>query len=317
MELLYKKLPEAGISDTLQAKLTASREISWANFGRKITFYLPGMFEREGLRGNYPAVSVTGDKCELQCAHCKGKLLKSMTGVGSPEELIAFAKSAKKRGAKGILLSGGSTHEGYVPLGEFLVAVPELKKIGLIVSAHCGFADEELAEKLARYNVDTVLTDIVCDDFATKNILNIEDGTTRTRRTMSCLQKYGLNVFPHIILGLGDRAIEAIDLLAEYKIGRMCYVVLMPQVALKNIRQSIGTEEFAEILCYGRKVLPTTQQSLGCARPKGISGRTIELIALLAGINKMALWSDETEAIAHELLLSVSFVDTCCSTDLP
>ena len=57
-------------------------EAAWltarANHGHEFTFYLPGMIRYGKDRGRYPAVSITGNRCELQCEHCKGKLLEPM-----------------------------------------------------------------------------------------------------------------------------------------------------------------------------------------------------------------------------------------------
>ena len=51
------------------------------------TFYLPGMIRYGSMRGRYPALSLTGDRCQLQCEHCKGLLLEPMIPADTPEAL--------------------------------------------------------------------------------------------------------------------------------------------------------------------------------------------------------------------------------------
>ena len=97
-----------------------------ANHGTEITFYLPGMIRYESRRGRYPAISLTGSRCELQCEHCKGRLLDPMIQVTEPDDLLEKAVYLEKRGAHGLLLSGGSDREGRLPWAKYGDAIREL-----------------------------------------------------------------------------------------------------------------------------------------------------------------------------------------------
>ena len=57
--------------------------------GDELTFYLPGMVRYGGQRGRYPAISITGENCQLMCDHCKGQLLQPMIKITEPDELIS------------------------------------------------------------------------------------------------------------------------------------------------------------------------------------------------------------------------------------
>jgi len=76
-------------------------ELAWAEsrarHGSRLTAYLPGMFVVDGRRGKYRAVSITGDKCDLDCGHCKGTLLRSMEHALSPDELKRRSSGGCKR----------------------------------------------------------------------------------------------------------------------------------------------------------------------------------------------------------------------------
>ena len=132
---------------TFNDRLKQARELSWKNFGKTITMYLPGMFSSDGVKGDYPAISMTGKKCSLLCDHCKGKLLRTMPASLTPEELVEKAVRYEKKGCHGILVTGGCDLEGRLPWREFLPAVKEIKKItGLFVSGHSGILDAETAK---------------------------------------------------------------------------------------------------------------------------------------------------------------------------
>src|SRR4030042_26200 len=101
---------------------------SRARHGSRLTAYLPGMFVVDGRRGKYRAVSITGDKCDLDCGHCKGTLLRSMEHALSADDLKQQGQAAVARGDHGILVTGGCDQQGRLPWEEFIPAIRELKK---------------------------------------------------------------------------------------------------------------------------------------------------------------------------------------------
>ena len=304
-----------GVSDELAKKIRQSAQISWQNLGKKITFYLPGMFNLYGLTGKYPAISVTGHHCDLNCKHCKGKLLRSMVPCASPKKLLELASKWREEGIEGVLLSGGSTLDGYVPLQRVLPAVPILKEMGFYVSAHSGFATPELAKMLKQYGVDQVLVDVVGDDWAVRNILNLP-GIKVVHRALEALYSEGLNVAPHIIIGLSGKIAgeyKALKMLVKYPVSILIFVVLMPAVAMSNIVLPVPLEDALSVIVEGRQMFPDIPHSLGCARPRGIYRRTLEKWALRAGINRIALFSEEAVEEAESLGLEIKYELTCCS----
>ncbi len=320
MKNFRKRYGEPGISNELLHRIQRAAETSWKKFGRKITFYLPGMFTLYGEKGRYPAISVTGSECELQCKHCQGKLLKPMPPARTAEELLSLAKQWEQDGIEGMLLSGGSTKEGYVPLFPLLPAVPKLKEMGFYVSAHTGFATKELAEALSHSQIDQVLLDIVGDDETAKDILNLDDGIAKVKNALDALFAEKLNVVPHIIIGLGGKIIgekNALKILQDYPIEFLSYVVLMPAVSIGRHIEPIPIEQALDIIVSGREMFPNIIQSLGCARPRGEYRYELEKWALRAGINRMALWSEIAIEEANILGLQIEKKYTCCSVMTP
>ena len=102
-------------------ELSSLFELAWtesrARHGSRLTAYLPGMFVVDGRRGKYRAVSITGDKCDMNCGHCKGTLLRSMEHALSPDDLKRQGQAAVARGDHGILVTGGCDQQGRLALG--------------------------------------------------------------------------------------------------------------------------------------------------------------------------------------------------------
>jgi uncharacterized radical SAM superfamily protein len=70
-------------------------------------------------------------------------------------------------------------------------------------------------------------------------------------------------------------------------------------------------EQVADIIAEARIQMPRTPISLGCARQRGNS--RLEELAIDAGINRMALPSEEALARAQGYGLDIRFQPTCCS----
>ena len=62
-------------------------------------FYYPGR--------KFPSFSTTGNFCNLNCPHCRGKYLQGMEETKTAEILYEKAIELESRGGNGFLLSGG------------------------------------------------------------------------------------------------------------------------------------------------------------------------------------------------------------------
>jgi hypothetical protein len=312
-------MPDA-TSDILRDKLTRARELSWKRHGKEITFYLPGMFLLDGVTGLYPAVSITGGDCALQCDHCKGVILKTMVQAPKPGDLVEKCRKLAEQGALGVLLSGGCDEAGELPWKEFLEAVTRVKhETGLIVSVHSGFISEADAQALKSAGVDQALIDVIGSDDVFRRIYHAPYGVDAIRKSLAALNAVDLPIIPHIVCGLdyGKMGHEypAVEMLADYDIEQLVIVSLM---GLKEtpMHKTVtpAPEEVADLLAEARFALPETRISLGCARKRG--QHRLEELAIDAGINRMALPSDEALARAEHYGLKVSYQRTCCSTVL-
>jgi len=99
----------------------------------------------------FTPVSLTGTHCSLRCKHCNSYYLDHMKD-GSSGKLYALADHLASGGAKGILLSGGSSPDGRVPTYEMADVIQKIKRdMNLKISAHTGIVNPEYSQALSTY----------------------------------------------------------------------------------------------------------------------------------------------------------------------
>jgi uncharacterized radical SAM superfamily protein len=251
-------------------------KVTRENHGSNFTFYLPGMIRYGKMRGLYPALSLTGDRCQLLCEHCKAH-----------------------SGHSGVLLSGGSDLQGRLPWGKFYQAIQKIKtETDLFISVHSGFLDFNTAVALKEAGVDQALIDVMGDEETAKKIYHL-DSLQKVITSLENLFKSGLDVVPHIVAGLMYGKIHG-----EYNAlhGTPMSGVLPPSPI-----------EIARLISTARLMMPHTPISLGCERPRNKEGDIMEELAIYAGATRMAVWSKKTIDLTLNLGLKPLFQPTCCS----
>jgi hypothetical protein len=296
-----------------------SRTLSWERFGRRVTFHLPGMFIIEGRRGCYPAVSITSSRCELGCDHCRGRILDGMPHVSSPQELLERCLAWDEHGAKGVLITGASDISGRLPWDGFLEAIRLIKaRTSLHISVHSGIVDTSTACGLREAGVDQVLVDVVGDETTARQVLHLPHGLKGVKESLRQLAEAGLQIVPHICIGLhygrlrGER--RAMDILEEISPAMIVWIVLMPLrgTPMEGVKPP-AVEDVGRLLSESRLRFPDSEISLGCARPRGRIRELIEAMAVDAGVNRMALYSQRAVEKARSYGLEITYMDTCCS----
>ncbi len=301
----------------IDQRLTAARELSWQHFGKNITFYLPGMFRLNGHTGRYPAVSITGDECALKCDHCQGKILSGMVSTTTPEKLVSKCQDLERQGHLGVLVSGGCGPDGKMPWGEFIPALETIKKTtDLFVSVHCGLVDVPTAQQMKDAGADQALIDVIGDDATFQAIYHVPFGVDRIADAMEALNTVGIPMVPHIVCGIAYGHIrgeyKAVEMVSHFDIAQLVVVALMRIPGTPTARAlPPKPEQVADIIAEARLKMPNTLISLGCARQRGAS--RLEELAIDAGINRMALPSEEALARAKDYGLEIQYQPTCCS----
>lgn len=300
----------------LENRFKQARDLSWQIFGRRLTFYLPGMFSYDGLKGDYPAISITGNRCELQCDHCKGALLRDMIPAVTPEQLADKAIRLAEKGNQGILISGGCDKEGRLPWQRFIPVIKEIKdSTDLFVSIHCGLLDETTASDLKDAGVDQALINVIADD-GHRQICHVDSGVIKIINTMKSLNKAGISIIPHVVCGLRygmiDSELKAIEVISRFNPEQVIIISLMPMPGTPLWGTTMSqAEKVALIIAEARLLMPRVRIGLGCARRRGDS--RLETLAIDAGVNRMALPSEEAIVHAKDYGLEIRYQKSCCS----
>ncbi|MEO0127065.1 MAG: radical SAM protein [candidate division WOR-3 bacterium] len=303
--------------DDLKNLAKKAREISYSHHGKKITFYIPGMFHYNGIKGNFPGVSLTGKSCGLNCAHCQGRLLESMLPVESANQLLDLGEMLYKNNAVGFLLSGGFDSNHTIPLIDYIPAIKKIKeRTGLKITLHCGILDQKTCIMLKEAGIDQALIDVIGDDDTIKNIYRTEKKVDDIIDTIKNLLNAQIPVIPHIVVGLNYGKISgehrALEIIKDFPISTLVFVSLMPvpDTPMENIKTPTA-EEIARLVINARFKMPKLIIALGCARKRGY--KDIDLWAIECGVNRIALPADEAVAKAKEYNLFIEWQKTCCS----
>lgn len=304
----------------LNKLINRAREVSWQEFGKQITFYHPGMFRYNGRWGKYPAISITGKCCELQCDHCKGKLLEPMIFATTPEELIRKCIKLKDNGNIGCLITGGSLKNGTLPWDNFIPAIKIVKETtNLFISIHSGIIGLKTAKRMKDAGIDQALIDVIGNNETFKKVYHVNFGIRQIEESLGALRNAGISIIPHIVVGLDYGRIKgeynAIEIIKRYDPEAVVIVSLMPLsgTPMENTLPP-SPQDVARIIATTRIDMPDVPISLGCARKRNDS--EIDVLAIDCGVNRMAIPSDEAIKRAKEYGLNIEWKKTCCSVPI-
>jgi lipoyl synthase len=304
---------------------TAGFALRRANFADTIEFYAPGLkrWETPEWKPTNPRrflpVSVTGSACALSCDHCQAKVLDGMISVKAGEDLFDLAASLKRQGSEGLLVSGGSTKAGGVPMLGHLKHVPRIKEeLGMKVIAHSGVVSPQLAEGLADAGVDGVMLDIIGADETIHDVYHLDLTTADFERSLALLAERELRIIPHIVCGLhygtflGEH--RALEMISRYPVSTLIIVVLVPLVGTPMAHlPPPPVEDVVTFFAEARAAMPTTKVNLGCARPLGAMKRELDEAAIDHGLNGIAYPADGAIAYARARGLEPKLYEYCCS----
>ena len=267
-------------------------------------FYHPGKL--------FPALSVTGRRCELQCEHCRGRYLGGMRAVSGPAELLSVARDLQASGGAGFLLSGGCDAKGRVPLGGFLGAVREIKDVtSLAVNVHPGLVDAAGASALLASGADVFSVDVLQDRRTIAERLHLDASPADYRRTVELLSPG--KVVPHVCVGLQSEEGEddTLEMLSSVHVSAVVVLGLMapPGSALPPVAPD-------RLVRFVRRAVDrlSVPVLVGCMRPRGRADAEIEM--LKAGAAGMVNPSPATVQWAKAEGREVVEVQACCALHL-
>jgi uncharacterized radical SAM superfamily protein len=250
-------------------------------------------------------VSLTGGHCELDCAHCGGHYLRSMTPIWK----------ANAQEGTSCLVSGGCDEKGRVPVAEHLEEVARLSQ-GRIMNWHVGLIGRGEAELIAPY-VDVISFDFVGDAETVREVYGLDVGVDEYAAAYELLRSYA-TVVPHITVGLRGGKLSgeyrALEILAELGVDGLTFIVFIPTPGTRFAECDPPLpEEVVELLVGARLRFPTVPLHLGCLRPRGHYREYLDPLAVQAGMNVIVSPARTAVALAEELGLAIDKRMECCA----
>ncbi len=248
--------------------------------------------------GRTIAMSLTGTHCELKCKHCNAQYLR---GMMTKEQTLEALKD-RPGYYESVLVSGGSTREGKVPVVQNLRFIKRLYKTGLKLNFHTGLLDRNEILKIKPY-ASRVSFDFIYDDEVIKNVYGLTDKTKEDYEKTYLLMRRLLGgrieneegypsskVVPHYTIGLNCGKItkgdfDTISELAYLKPTLLVIDVFIPTkgTPFENCPPP-PLEGVREILDKARRRLTRTTMFLGCMRPFGKYREELDLMAYELGV---------------------------------
>lgn len=270
-----------------------------ANFGQEIEFVYPAQTK---------PVSVTDDRCQLNCAHCGGHYLKHML------PLSAISDEGAELGTS-CLISGGCGLDGKVPVAGSLPRLAALKQ-NRRYNLHTGLVDKDEAERIAQI-ADVVSFDFVGDDATIREVFGL-DRTVRDYADCYRSLRERCRVMPHICIGLHGGRIKGeyrvLELLAELGAEGLTMIIFSPTrgtaFADRKPPELVATVEF---MLTARLKFPDLSLKLGCMRPGGLYRQNIDEWALRLGINAIVNPAPHVARLAEQLGLTITSKQECCA----
>ena len=301
------------------------QRIRRAHFPDRMRFHAPGLKRYETSEyscqdaAEFVSISLTGTACALSCEHCKMAVLRGMDDLAAFDgSLFELCARLAQRGARGVLVSGGSDAQGRVPLLPHMDDLARVREeLGLVVRVHPGLPDEETCAGLGRLGVDGAMIDLIGHEDTIRDVYHLDATPDDYELALERLERHGVPTVPHIILGLhfgrmlGEE--RALEMVARHPPRLLVLVVLMP---LGGTPMAGATppplSDIAAFFERARKTLPSTPVMLGCARPLGELKVEIDRLAVDAGLNGIAYPAEGIVAYAAERGFAPSFVNACC-----
>jgi len=266
----------------------------------------------------FPAISVTGNQCSLDCKHCSKKYLEGMVPATRPEELLQVAEALAERGAKGFLLSGGSDGDGRVRIADFAPAIAEIKAgTDLLVNAHVGLSRREDLEKLVNAGVDAFSTDLYGDEDTIREVLGLRATPEDYLQVLRDLRSLGApRVAPHVCVGIhGGKLggeLRALEMLRSLRPDALILISLIPTKGTFYADVSPPDKDtIVSVVAKARKLLPDTRLLLGCMRSK--MDRSPEVDIVEAGVDGIVLPASTTVEKLRLRGYNIKKKATCCA----
>lgn len=310
---------------TFDAALVCDMERAFVDRGA-IRFSTPTFKEYDSAdikgcgKNSFPAFSITGGACALDCDHCQAKILEPMIPAIKPEILDQKVRDLiMLQGLQGFLLSGGSNRRNEIRYERFYPVIEGLKRDfpDLKVAIHTALTDAAGARRMADAGVDTAMMDVIGAQETIREVYHLDRSVDDFEATLAALTATDMEVSPHIVVGLHYGEIlgeaTALDMVARHDINALVLVVIMPFYAKPGTFKTPSTSDVGRIFLEARQRLGDKQVLLGCARPAGMHKRVTDAYAVMAGLDGIAFPAEGAVAVSNAIGRPYHQEHACCS----
>ncbi len=293
---------------------------------REIRFSTPTFREYESSeikgcgKNAFPAFSVTGSACALDCDHCRSAILEPMIAATTPEMLDAKVRDLiLLQNLQGFLLSGGSNRRNEIKYEKYYPVIERLKRDfpHLKIAVHSALLDAPRARLMASAGVDTAMLDVIGADETIRDVYHLDRPVEDFEATLAALCATTMEVVPHIVIGLHYGRLlgeaRALDICARHDIHSLVLVVIMPFYAKEGTFLTPDAADVGRIFREARARLPDRPVNLGCARPPGMHKRIVDAYAVMAGLDGIAFPADGAVGVAEAIGRPTTQAHACCS----
>lgn len=267
----------------------------------KITNCRPG-------RG-FPAVSVTGSRCDQMCDHCMGVHLKRMLPGTDPGMVSGIASRVISEGGGGMLVSGGCDRGGRVLLSGFSDCMNRMVQQGLEINVHAGFISPEEAASLSGAGVGRFSVDLHSDPDVISRVLHLDRTPDSYRGLIDTIRGAGGVPVAHVTVGFGREDLLGSALLAKEK--GMKEVVVLALVPTPGVPlTSPPPSEDGILSAVGMLADMGMDVTLGCMRDRRM--RTLEVRCMEEGVRRIANMSQAAVRWAEGRGFTVDVDPRCC-----
>ncbi|MBU4292871.1 MAG: hypothetical protein KJ770_02315, partial [Actinobacteria bacterium] len=285
---------------------------------KKVIFAVPGskVYISRHYRNkpnSFLNISLTGHNCELMCSHCRALLLKDMIDIDScnvtksssgqnpdnedlyeKNRIIKILEKYGSNNVRGLLISGGFDKDGKLPLNDRILGEirQTREKFGenIRIFLHLGFADPGVAKAVYECRIDRVLVNVFSDSHVIGEVYNLKGCTPEMfYNNVKFLKESGLNVSPHLIIGLSDNGIageyESLKAISEIGVNSVVFAIAKRITKYQEFKDlKIRAQDIVSLYEYARELMPDIPVTIGCARPSGEESEKMEIELLSRGI---------------------------------
>ena len=252
-------------------------------------------------------LSVTGEACALNCAHCKGHYLRHMKSLLMDDE-------ENPKDVESYLISGGCDSEGTVPLINHLDMLKKLSKKHKVI-AHTGLIKKEDVALISPY-IYAASFNMIGEDSTIREIYNLNKTTKDFVDSYKVLRRQ-IKSFLHITIGLHHGVVKgeynALDILSELDAKAVVFNVFIPtqDTEFEDIKPP-HLNAVQDVISYAKQKMKGTELYLGCMRPGGSYREKLDAFCVKMGVERIVMPSMGARQLAESMGYEITKSEECC-----